>query len=31
VPHTKIERLLIEAGEVAGLKEPFVQILELGD
>jgi small-conductance mechanosensitive channel len=31
VPHTKIEALLIEAGGKAGLEEPFVQVLELGD
>jgi small-conductance mechanosensitive channel len=31
VPHTKIEALLIEAGEKTGLKEPFVQILDLDD
>jgi small-conductance mechanosensitive channel len=31
VPRSKIEGLLIEAGEGAGLKEPFVQILDLGD
>jgi small-conductance mechanosensitive channel len=31
VPHTKIEALLIEAGDKAGLQEPFVQVLSLGD
>jgi hypothetical protein len=31
VPHTNIEALLIEAGEKAGLEEPFVQVLDLGD
>ena len=31
VPRAKIETLLILAGEKAGLSEPFVQILELGD
>ena len=31
VPRTRIETLLCQAGENAGLKEPFVQILELGD
>jgi len=31
VPRSKIEPLLLRAGEAAGLKEPFVQVLELGD
>jgi small-conductance mechanosensitive channel len=31
VPRTKIENLLLEAGHRAELKDPFVQILELGD
>jgi len=31
VPRTKIEKLLIKAGGRAGLKDPFVQVLELGD
>ncbi len=31
VPRTKIEKLLIKAGESVGLKDPFVQVLELGD
>ena len=31
VPRSRIEPLLLQAGEEAGLKEPFVQILELGD
>ncbi|MGP1273161.1 MAG: mechanosensitive ion channel family protein [Phycisphaerales bacterium] len=30
-PHTKIERLLVEAAGEAGLAECYVQILELGD
>lgn len=31
ISRTKVETLLLEAGERAGLKEPFVQVLELGD
>ena len=31
ISSTKVETLLLEAGERAGLKEPFVQVLELGD
>jgi small-conductance mechanosensitive channel len=31
VSRRKIEKLLIEAGGKAGLKEPFVQVIELGD
>lgn len=31
VPHSRVESLLVEAGERAELQEPFVQILELGD
>ena len=31
ISRTKVEILLLEAGERAGLKEPFVQVLELGD
>lgn len=31
VNHLKIEQLLIQAAEAAGLKEPFVQIIALGD
>jgi small-conductance mechanosensitive channel len=31
VPRSRVERLLLQAGESAGLKEPFVQVLELGD
>jgi len=30
-PRKTVERLLLEAGDEAGLQEPFVQILELGD
>lgn len=30
-PRTTVERLLIDAGNKAGLEEPFVQIRELGD
>jgi small conductance mechanosensitive channel len=30
-PHTKIEELLLKAAGDIGLKEPFVQILDLGD
>ncbi|MFC3122559.1 mechanosensitive ion channel family protein [Agaribacter flavus] len=29
--HSKIEKLLVSAAENAGLKEPFMQIIELGD
>jgi small-conductance mechanosensitive channel len=28
---TEVERLLLDAGRAAGLEEPFVQVLELGD
>lgn len=31
VPRSQVERLLLEAGEAASLREPFVQILELDD
>lgn len=31
VAHHRIEELLLEAGKSAELKEPFVQVLELGD
>jgi small-conductance mechanosensitive channel len=31
VDHHKVERTLLEAADDAGLKEPFVRILELGD
>jgi len=31
VPRSRIERSLLQAGAEAGLKEPFVQVLELGD
>ncbi|UOD34327.1 mechanosensitive ion channel [Deferribacteraceae bacterium V6Fe1] len=31
IHHSKIESLLIEAAKDCGLKEPFVQLLELGD
>ena len=31
VPREKIEGLLIEAGDAAGLKDPFVEVRELGD
>jgi len=31
IPHGRIEALLMEAGEKAELKEPFVQVMELGD
>jgi len=31
IPHDEIEKLLIEAAESAGLIEPFIRILELGD
>lgn len=31
IPRAKIKRLLIKAGEKAGLGDPFVHILELGD
>jgi len=31
VPHDEIEKLLIKAAESAGLVEPFIRILELGD
>lgn len=31
VPHEKAETLMIEAAQRAGLEEPFVQILELGN
>ncbi|MCO4753385.1 MAG: mechanosensitive ion channel family protein [Bacteriovoracaceae bacterium] len=31
VPRTRVEGLLLEAGERAGLKDPYVQVLELGD
>jgi small-conductance mechanosensitive channel len=31
IPRSRIESLLLQAGEAAGLKEPFVQVLELGD
>ena len=31
VPHQKVERHLNEAAEKAGLAEPFVQVVELGD
>jgi small-conductance mechanosensitive channel len=30
-PRRTVERLLVAAGEEAGLQEPFVQVLELGD
>jgi small-conductance mechanosensitive channel len=31
VPRSGVERLLVEAAQQAGLQEPFVQILDLGD
>ncbi len=31
LPHTRVEPLLIEAARAAGLKDPFVRILDLGD
>ena len=31
VPHDEIEKLLLKAAESAGLVEPFIRILELGD
>jgi small-conductance mechanosensitive channel len=31
VPRTRIESLLVEAAKSAGLEEPFVHVLELGD
>jgi small-conductance mechanosensitive channel len=31
VPRTEVEKLLVRAATSVGLKEPFVQILELGD
>ena len=31
IPHHRVEALLIEAATAAGLKEPFVRVLELGD
>lgn len=31
VPRSQVERLLVEGAGKAGLKDPFVQILELGD
>jgi len=31
VPRSRIESSLLQAGEEAGLKEPFVQVVELGD
>ncbi len=31
VPRAKVEELLVGGAEKAGLKEPFIQILELGD
>jgi len=31
LPHTKIEEILLKAASDVGLKEPFVQILDLGD
>ncbi len=31
IPHGKVEKLLMEAAEAAELKEPFVQVLDLGD
>jgi len=31
IPHSRIEKLLMAAGEKAELKDPFVQVLELGD
>lgn len=31
VPHTKVESLLLEAATAAGLQDPFVYILQLGD
>jgi len=31
IPHTRIESLLLKAAVNAGLQEPFVQLLELGD
>lgn len=31
LPRTKITELLLEAADKAGLEEPFVQVLELGD
>ncbi|MEH6638954.1 MAG: mechanosensitive ion channel family protein [Porticoccaceae bacterium] len=31
VPHHRVEALLLEAASAAGLKEPFVRVLELGD
>lgn len=31
IPRAKVEKLLLIAGDKAGLKDPYVQILELGD
>jgi len=31
IPHTRIERVLGEAAEAAGLRNPYVQITDLGD
>ncbi len=31
IAHTKIEKLLIEAAEKVGLKDPYVHVMELGD
>lgn len=31
IHHSKVESLLLEAAKESGLKEPFVQIIELGD
>ena len=31
IPHTKIEEILLKAAADIGLKDPFVQILDLGD
>jgi small conductance mechanosensitive channel len=31
IPHTRIEEILLKAASDLGLKEPFVQILDLGD
>ncbi len=31
LPHTRVEKLLLEAAAQVGLEDPFVQILDLGD